>query len=137
MLPPSVNHIYGRGRGGRTFKNAEAEAFTDVAFYELLANRPMETYTTFCKVDLTFTFKNKASFRRSDTDNLLKLVFDALQDAKYVKNDNLIIEVSARRVLGTADSVSGILQSYDQDLSPSAESIDRPKVRRKQGVLQP
>ena len=113
MLPISVNHIYGRGRGGRTFKTDEAEGFESVAYYALLRVRPKQPISTPCKLVLHYYFKDKVSFTKSDVDNLNKQMFDALQKARIIKNDNLVQEVTARKIFGKPNGVEGAVDNFD------------------------
>ena len=110
MLPVSVNMIYGRGRGNKTYKNDSALAFEKTAYYDLIKSRPAEPLIKPCKLTVIFTFASKKSFTRRDVDNSMKQVLDALQTNGFIKNDYLIHELSARKVLGKVEGVTGTIE---------------------------
>ena len=106
VLPPSVNSIYRYGRSG-VYKKESVDVFEKTAGYYL--QRQKDPITKPCRLELLFTFADSKKFKASDVDNLLKVTIDMLQHFKYVKNDNLIFEIEAKKNTGAHESVSGTL----------------------------
>lgn len=104
LLPPSVNSIYRYG-AGRVHKKESVDIFEETAGYYL--PRQKEPIEKPCRLELVFTFKDMRKFKMSDVDNLLKVTVDMLQHFQYIKNDNLIYEIQAKKNTGTHESVSG------------------------------
>ena len=93
-IPPSINHLYGNSKWGGKYVKPEGKAW----FYEmqyLLQSSPIKNkiITKECALHLTLF-----TARYRDIDNILKAVFDVLQRAQVVENDNLIAELHLKRV---------------------------------------
>lgn len=108
ILPPSVNRLYKVGsRRGSTYvyKDANIRNFMEYAGYML--PRPDAEITTPVRLDVVFSF-HETSFDKSDLDNRLKLLCDALEARGVLKNDNLIYEIRCRKERSdTVDRTSG------------------------------
>lgn len=82
--PPSVNHIWRRGRRG-TFLSEEALAFRKVVWVEWVkAGKPR-----FSSGVRVLVVANPPDRRRRDLDNLLKSLLDALVSCGCIEDDSL------------------------------------------------
>lgn len=88
-FPPSVNHLY-RRVGHRTLLSREGRRFRDnVAVLVAYAGHPHFDSPVRADVEL-FPPDN----RKRDTDNLTKGLFDALEKAGVLSNDNIVKKFS-------------------------------------------
>lgn len=108
-MPPSVNEIYSRSRYG-VFKNPSVEEFEK--FCMAFIPRRSDPITTPCKLTIVFTLEKPASLTKRDLDNMLKVTFDMLENFGYVKNDNLIYHLDAKKKAGN-DGVAGFFDLVD------------------------
>ena len=92
-LPPSVNHMYLRRRGGGVRLSPDAAAWKQQAYYAALEVFP-EALVGGIEVVYDFYFPD----RRPDIDNSLKALNDALQGAAYI-NDRQIMKITASKHL--------------------------------------
>lgn len=108
ILPPSVNTLYKvgsrRGRGEYVYKNPDVRNFMEYAGYML--PRMREEIAVPVRLDVVFQF-GETSIKRSDLDNRLKLICDALEAGGVIKNDNLIFEIRCSKKPGDNDNTSG------------------------------
>jgi crossover junction endodeoxyribonuclease RusA len=88
-FPPSANHLY-RRVGNRTLLSREGRRFRDnVAVLVACAGHPRFDSPVRADVEL-FPPDN----RKRDVDNLTKSLFDALEKAGMLSNDNIIKKYS-------------------------------------------
>lgn len=86
-LPPSVNEAYIRPKfGGKYILSDKARAWRTEAIwwlrqYSLIAGK--------VEVDAIYIFPDK---RRRDFHNYSKLLYDALQEARIIEDDSLIVK---------------------------------------------
>jgi Holliday junction resolvase RusA-like endonuclease len=86
IKPISVNVCW---RGGRRFKTNEYKAWRETFGYLSLRQTKFKNVT---KLYVQFFISN---FNRSDLDNMLKPLLDALQECGFIENDNQIKEIHA------------------------------------------
>ena len=95
--PPSVNHYWRHTViAGRTvvYVSAQGKAYRNrVIKATQLLNIPH--YECPVSVTLDIAFPDN---RRRDSDNLAKVIFDSLQDARILKDDKLIWKFSTNRI---------------------------------------
>jgi crossover junction endodeoxyribonuclease RusA len=94
LIPPSVNHIWKRKRGGGAYLSAEAKAFTEAV--QLLAPRT-GFGKQFCEVQVTF-YLPANKMLRNDLDNLLKGSIDSLTKAGILADDRYVSRIVAVKV---------------------------------------
>lgn len=83
-LPPSSNHIYGRRKGGiGTYLTGDGKAWRDLAIWTLKDKR----VGTWAKISIHVKFYFP-DYRRRDTDNLMKLLMDAITKSGIIADDN-------------------------------------------------
>ena len=96
-IPPSVNHMYGRTRFGKTYKTIKGKDWQEEAAWELKISAKGEK-TPFDKIKVTMEVFFPDN-RNRDIDNLLKLTGDAIQESGVVKNDADIWEWNVKKNL--------------------------------------
>src|SRR3990167_3378237 len=89
-IPPSVNHMYGRTRFGKTYKTIKGKDWQEEAAWELKISAKGEK-TPFDRIGVTMEVFFPDN-RKRDIDNLLKLTGDAIQESGIIKNDSDIME---------------------------------------------
>jgi len=91
--PPTVNHYWGRRRGGRLFLTAKARAFRDVVALELACTQdgPPDGWV---RLDIIAHPPDK---RKRDIDNIEKPLLDALEHAGAFENDYQVSDLRIRR----------------------------------------
>ena len=70
--------------------------FVEDAGYQLLAQKH-HLVVSFCKIDYTFYIKGKYHV---DLDNLIVSINDLLQDVNILKDDDLVMEITAKKIGG-------------------------------------
>ena len=87
-IPPSLNHCYTMRILGKRIMKFRSKKFDDYIKYLSLvkSEKNIITLDYFLEAKIDVFFKGKIS----DIDNILKVLFDALQASGIVKNDNLI-----------------------------------------------
>lgn len=94
-IPPSVNHLFGHGRGGRTYITAKGNAWFEEAGWEVKSQiGEYNTITKDCSVDvLMYT-----AIRR-DVDNIGKATLDLLSKnhLRIMADDNQVIDFRVRK----------------------------------------
>ncbi len=98
LIPQSVNHYkMPNGKGGY-YVTKEAKAFIDaVAVIGRTAARELPIAGRYYEVQLIVAVR-RAMFHRVDSDNMEKLLFDALTKAGIVKDDRYITRHTHNRV---------------------------------------
>ncbi len=107
MLPPSVNALYKVGRGGHFYK--EKKASDDFLLLAKANIHNKAKLTGHVVLHVSFIFKDKGLFNRSDVDNKLKELCDTLVKCGCIANDNAIVEIHVQKLLGRENKTSGIL----------------------------
>ncbi len=90
QIPVPKTNRYIRRRGGKVFKPPRVKNWEVRALWEIkqqYRGKPIEDKVS---VDITLTLPNR---RKRDIDNMLKSLWDVLEKAGVIKNDNLIYEV--------------------------------------------
>lgn len=92
-IPPSVNHLYATNRWGGRYMTAKGKDWFEKMQWKLQAggNRN-KMIVSECRVNISLY-----TARYRDIDNILKAVFDLLQRAQFVENDNLVGELFIKR----------------------------------------
>lgn len=91
-LPPSVNHMYSRGRGGRMFKTQEAKDIQDEYGWQC-KEQTRDFYIGPISVEIIAYF---ADNRRRDADNLAKVTLDSLTNILW-EDDSQILDLTIRK----------------------------------------
>lgn len=106
-LPPSINRIYKIGRSkygsAHIYKDPEAKCFEEIVLYSLPR---AEQIINPCRLEIEFIAKENIVKKR-DLDNMLKLLCDSIQSAGLLKNDNLIYEISCKKIAGDKNNTKG------------------------------
>ncbi len=116
-LPLSVNRMYkpkvSRYRGLYVQKNPLAGSFEYSASCEIKV--PKEPFDQKLCISLIFEIKDKRKLKVCDVDNMLKCLFDSLQNIGIIKNDNLIYRIKdIEKRIGQKDRVIGHITEYVQ-----------------------
>tara|TARA_R110000787_G_scaffold104653_2_gene211921 strand:+ start:1079 stop:1447 length:369 start_codon:yes stop_codon:yes gene_type:complete len=90
-FPPSVNALWRHARG-RTYKTAKYTEWAADAQRHLLEQPKIKTITTPISVELAVGRPDK---RKRDIDNIVKAVFDLLQNENVIEDDALIHDFRA------------------------------------------
>jgi len=90
QVPVPKTNRYIRRRGGRVFKSPRVKNWEVRALWELREQYRGEPIDYEVSVDITLILPNR---RRRDIDNMLKSLWDILEKAGIIENDNLIYEV--------------------------------------------
>ena len=87
-IPPSLNHCYTMRIVGKRIMKFRSKNFDDYIKYLSLVryDKNITTIDYFLEAKIDVFFRGKIS----DIDNILKVLFDALQASGIIKNDNLI-----------------------------------------------
>ena len=88
LLPPSVNHYKNPRSGGGYFRTPAAKAFSDAVYY--FSRQAPQLAGKFYSVELEFSIARER-FLRCDADNLEKVAFDALTNARIISDDRYIV----------------------------------------------
>lgn len=99
LIPPSVNHYKQPGRiRGTWYITKEAQAFIDaVCMIGRNAARVLPIIGKFYYVEVT-VYVSEKKFLRGDSDNMEKVLFDALTKAGLIKDDRYITRHTNNRV---------------------------------------
>lgn len=89
-LPVPKSNRYIRRKGGKVFKPPRVVNWEVRAIWELREQYKGEPINWEISVDVVLILPNK---RKRDIDNMLKSLWDVLEKAGVIKNDNLIYEV--------------------------------------------
>lgn len=89
-LPVPKSNRYIRRKGGRVFKPPRITNWEVRAVWELKQQYTGEPIDYEISVDITLILPNR---RKRDIDNMLKSLWDVMEKAGIIKNDNLIYEV--------------------------------------------
>lgn len=89
-LPVPKTNRYIRRKGGKVFKPPRVVNWEARAIWELREQYKGEPIDYEVSVDITLILPNR---RKRDIDNMLKSLWDVMEKAGIIKNDNLIFEV--------------------------------------------
>ena len=89
-LPVPKSNRYIRRRGGKVFKHPRVTNWEARAIWEIKQQYNGKPLDFELSVDITIILPNR---RKRDIDNMLKSLWDILEKAGVIKNDNLIYEV--------------------------------------------
>jgi len=89
-LPVPKSNRYIRRKGGKVFKPPRVVNWEVRAIWELREQYKGEPIDWEVSVDVVLILPNR---RKRDIDNMLKSLWDVLEKAGVIKNDNLIYEV--------------------------------------------
>ena len=89
-LPVPKSNRYIRRRGGKVFKHPRVTNWEARAIWEIKQQYNGKPLDFELSVDITIILPNR---RKRDVDNMLKSLWDVLEKAGVIKNDNLIYEV--------------------------------------------
>lgn len=93
--PPSINHYWLTGHGGRRYISKEGNTFRQWALVLCRTQQIPSFGDSEIKLDITI---NPPDRRRRDVDNVLKVLLDALQAAKVYDNDYQVRRLSIERL---------------------------------------
>ncbi len=103
QIPVPKTNRYIRRRGGKVFKPPRVRNWEARALWEIkqqYSGKPIEHKVS---IDIILTLPNH---RKRDIDNMLKSLWDVLEKAGVIKNDNLIYEVrTVKRVVKNSQGV--------------------------------
>ena len=96
LMPPTVNHLYKTySKNGKIIRTMTSEGKEFIRALSLLAkSKKFELIKEDCSLEYVLYCKKKG---RSDLDNTLKAIQDALEGIAYV-NDSQIVEIMAKKV---------------------------------------
>ena len=86
--PLSMNHAYPTNRSGRRHLSATAKAYKENIGWEAKSAMRGQKYFTEAIIEIHFFFADQ----RTDTNNCIKLVIDAMQKIVYPNDGKNIIE---------------------------------------------
>ncbi len=89
-LPVPKSNRYIRTRGGKVFKPPRVVNWEARAIWELREQYKGKPIDYEVSVDIVLVLPNR---RKRDIDNMLKSLWDVMEKAGVIKNDNLIYEV--------------------------------------------
>nr|O67766.2 RecName: Full=Crossover junction endodeoxyribonuclease RusA; AltName: Full=Holliday junction nuclease RusA; AltName: Full=Holliday junction resolvase [Aquifex aeolicus VF5] len=89
-LPVPKSNRYIRPKGGKVFKPPRVTNWEARAIWELREQFKGDAIDYEISVDITLILPNR---RKRDIDNMLKSLWDVMEKAGVIKNDNLIFEV--------------------------------------------
>lgn len=113
LLPPSENHMYGRGRGGkRTYLTQEARDFQEMVALATREQRPgpIDRRTPlFLRIQFTFP-----DYRRRDANNYVKVPQDGIARALGFDDTQIIDQCTGKRVRKGVRSCRIILKRIEE-----------------------
>lgn len=92
--PPSVNHYTKRTRSGGITLTDEAKEFKRDVYQAIGSQAPHKPSEARLAGEFVIHAPNKRAY---DLDNKMKLILDALEDARFFKNDNQFDELLIKR----------------------------------------
>lgn len=90
QVPVPKTNRYIRRKGGKVFKPPRVKNWEVRALWEIRQQYSGDPIDREVSVDITLILPNR---RKRDIDNMLKSLWDVLEKAGVLKNDNLIYEV--------------------------------------------
>jgi len=110
-IPPSINHFYGTGRGGKRFVTEAGQAYINEAKVHLARNFPQQLaaikvdkpYLVYFRVYFDTLFnqgwptKAKTRYKTNDASNRIKVLEDVLKKVAGIDDtQNLIVVIEKR-----------------------------------------
>lgn len=92
-MPPTANHNWKKGKGGRIYKAKQYTDWEDEAGKELLIHKP-DAITGPFEIEICINRKRK----NMDLDNRIKPILDLLEKHKIVEDDKLCERITAQWV---------------------------------------
>jgi crossover junction endodeoxyribonuclease RusA len=96
-LPPPLNAVYKTGQG-RFYKSKKAKDWEQEAYFVIKSQtrryKSLQELTSPLYVGITLFLK-----RDRDIDSSMKLLFDLLEDAGIIENDNLIEHLNIKKFM--------------------------------------
>ena len=111
-IPVPKTNRYIRTRRGAVFKHPRVKNWETKALWELKNQYSGAPISSRIAVDITLTLPNG---RKRDIDNILKSLWDVLEKAGVIKNDNLIYEVrTVKRIKRGSEGVEIKIQEFTE-----------------------
>ncbi len=95
-LPIPKTNRYIRTRRGKVFKPPRVTLWETRALWEIMQQYSGEPVEGKLYVEIVIKLPNR---RRRDIDNMLKSLWDILERAKVIKDDNQIYEIRTRKMI--------------------------------------
>jgi Holliday junction resolvase RusA-like endonuclease len=104
FLPTSVNASY-RSFKNKVYKSKKLKDFQKQVTEFFENNKGFEKLEGDLTIDITFEIKG---FRKRDLDNMLKSLFDALENILF-ENDNQIFDIRCRKIMNCKSNKTKII----------------------------
>ena len=112
QVPVPKTNRYIRRKGGKVFKPPRVKNWEVKALWELRQQYSGEPIDFRVSVDIILTLPNH---RKRDIDNMLKSLWDVLEKAGVLKNDNLIYEVrTVKRIIRGEQGVEIKIKEFEE-----------------------
>ena len=95
-LPIPKTNRYIRTRRGKVFKPPRVTLWETRALWEIMQQYSGEPVEGKLSVEIVIKLPNR---RRRDIDNMLKSLWDILERAKVIKDDNQIYEIRTQKII--------------------------------------
>ncbi|MGC8853093.1 MAG: RusA family crossover junction endodeoxyribonuclease [Hydrogenobacter sp.] len=114
QVPVPKSNRYVRKKGGRVFKPPRVKNWEVRALWEISQQYKGEPLEGKLSMEVLLVLPNN---RKRDIDNMLKSLWDILEKAKVIKNDNQIYEIrTIKKVLkGQSKTVVRIKEYKEED----------------------
>ena len=112
QVPVPKSNRYIRRKGGKVFKPPRVKNWEVRALWELRQQYSAKPIDREISVDITLILPNR---RKRDIDNMLKSLWDVLEKAGVIKNDNLIYEIrTVKRIEKGKEGVIIKIKDYEE-----------------------
>ncbi len=112
QVPVPKSNRYIRRKGGKVFKPPRVRNWEVRALWELRQQYSGKPIDREISVDITLILPNR---RKRDIDNMLKSLWDVLEKAGVIKNDNLIYEIrTVKRIEKGKEGVIIKIKDYEE-----------------------
>lgn len=105
IKPLSINKAF----QGRRFHTKEHKQYIEDMLWLLKGYKGLKTKELY-KIDIIFTFKNKAS----DISNCIKIFEDCLVKSGIVRDDRDCYEMTLHKKIGKDESITFNIENYDK-----------------------
>jgi crossover junction endodeoxyribonuclease RusA len=123
-LPVPKSNRYMRRKDGKVFKPYKIVKWEQTALKELKIQHPGKCFSVPVKVEVFFILPDR---RKRDIDNMLKTLWDILEKASIVENDNLIFETRTVKIYKKGIS-STVIKITPREDTPEFEHLFRELV---------
>ncbi len=114
QVPVPKSNRYIRRRGGKVFKPPRVRNWEVKALWEIKQQYKGNPIEERVSVDITFILPNH---RKRDIDNMLKSLWDILEKAGVIRNDNLIYEVrTLKKIEKNKEGVIIRIKEFSEDV---------------------